>query len=343
MLETINSLPTIKDRNSPLYGKLDPKFWRYLRRPWSPGFFYDFKDPYNDIVTIIWGPRGGGKTTTAVALSIVDGMMKGIPVISNVPIAWVAKDNTGRCYKVESIPFDIDMFVTGDPILKYKRLLIDEANYQADRLRSTSNNNLSVTDILQQARKFRMSVTFSTINWQWLDPRVTGSLCDLMIECNDLFYKPYGKKHGLKKGQRCTWDIMDQSGKYSGKAFSRLDSRTFESKMFWSTFDTEHFVDPIEARRKRKVYDTKKVLLGPDGEPMEENEWLMSVGNQVLDLASKQPGEWKSKELYDTLGIETIGLRQKVGRYLRDALKIRSRDTMGRTVYDLSNISLAVA
>jgi len=339
-METINSLPTIENTDNPLCGKLEPKFWRYYLAPFDKGFFYDPNDPFNDLVTIIWGPRGGGKSSTGAALSIVDGQMRGIPVVSNIPIVWIAKDVNNVKYKVEYIPFDINKFENGDSSLKYKRLLLDEGNYLADRLRSTSNNNLGITDILQQARKFRMCVTFCCINYQWMDPRVTGNLCDITIECNDLYYKHYGKKHGVKKGERITWDITDQSGKLSGRQFTHLDSRTFNARLFWNTFDTEYYVDPREARRKRNHYgEEKKMLMGPSGEPMEEAEWYNSLKHRVAALAKAQP-DWKSKELYDTLGVDGIGARQKAGSFLRRLRGVQIKDGRGGAIFDFSNMEV---
>jgi len=341
-MDKITSLPVIENPSSPLYGKLQPRFWRYYLPPFGQGFFFDPRDPFNDLITIIWGPRGGGKSTTGVTLSIVDGQMKGIPTISNIPIRWVAKDAYGAKYTVESIPFNVEQFESGDPALKFKRLLLDEGNYLADRLRSTSNNNMGITDILQQARKFRMCVTFCTINWQWIDPRVTGSLCDIVIECNDLYYKPYGKKHGLKKGERITWDILDQSGKITGRQNSHIDSRTFNARLFWDTFDTEHFVDPREARKKRHGYnDAEKMLPGVDGELMPEGEWLASVKARVSALAQAQ-SRWKSKDLFDSLGLEEHGLRLRAGRLLRRIPGVYVNDSRNGPIYNFTKMEPAV-
>lgn len=310
-MEVINCLPTIKDPNSPFFGKLEPRFWRYYLPPFNPGIFYDHNDPFNDLVTIIWGPRGGGKTTTGVGISIIDGQTKGIPVISNIPIAWIARDNTGKEYRVESIPFNIDQFVAGDPFLKFKRVLIDEGNYHADRLRSTSNKNMAVTDIMQQARKFRMPVVFCTINYSWIDPRITGSLCDIMIECNDLYYKAYGKKHHLRKGERCTWDIVDQSGKFTGKPFNPLPGRTFFSKMFWNTFNTENFVDPHEARKK--LGSQEKTIIDSNGTALPQSEWLKTIEYKMLNIPD---GEYNPRDWWDMLGVEDTSQKLIAGRHL---------------------------
>lgn len=324
---TLTCLPTNSN------GVLAREFTRYYKHPWLP-IFYDYDDPFNDLVTIVWGPRGGGKTITSVSLSIIDGQMRGIPCISNVPFAWIAKDSNNKLYKVESIPFDVELFAHGDPSLKYKRLFIDEGNYLADRLRSTSNKNLAMTDILQQARKFRMCVVFATINWLWLDPRVTGSLCDILIECNDLYYRNYGKKHGLKKGYRIAWDITDQSGKLSGRQFAKLASPVFNASYMWKTFNTENFVSPQEARKK--LMAEQKMIIDENGNQVSQTDWLGGVRQNVMKLAKTQP-DWDASDFWSALGITEQSHKTMAGRFLKSNLGIeRTRAYDGAGKYDLS-------
>jgi len=324
--DTFTCLPTNKN------GVLYPEFWRYYKMPWLP-IFYDWDDPYNDLISIYWGPRGGGKTISGVSTNIIDGQMKGIPCVSNVPFSWVAKDSNNHLYLIKSEEFDQEKFAYGDMNLKYKRLLVDEGNYLADRLRSTSNKNLAMTDILQQARKFRMCVNFCTINWMWLDPRVTGSLCDLLIECNDLFYRPFGKRAGLKKGYRLAWDIMDQSGKMTGQQFNSVGSLTFNARYMWFTYNTENFVDPREARKRLKA--EKKMITDEYGQQITQEDWIKRLTKNLYSLAEAQ-GVWKSSDLWATLGIHDQGLRIKAGSYMRNQLGIEKQTKRnGRSSYDL--------
>lgn len=324
----INALPLTPN------GLLEPHFRRYHYRPWNP-LFYDYNDPFNDLVTVFWGPRGGGKTVSAVTSAIIDGQMRGIPVISNVDVAWVAKDLFGNLYKVVTIPFKVDMFIKGDERLKYKRLLIDEGNYLADSMRSTSNKNLAMVDILQQARKFRMCVSFCTINWHWLDPRVTGSLLDILIECNDLYYKGYGRKQGIKKGHRIAWDVRDQSGKVSGRQFHNLASTTFNARAMWKTYDTESFVDPIEARKR--LVRNEKTMLDEFGQEVSPTDWFRTLTNKLSKLALVQD-EYDSEDLWAALGLHNSpGLRVVAGRHMKGGLGIaKEADKYGHAVYDLS-------
>lgn len=327
--DTLPCLPTNK------HGVLYPEFWRYYYSPWAP-IFFDYSDPFNDLISIYWGPRGGGKTISGVTTNIIDGQMKGIPCVSNVPFAWIAKDSNGYFYKIESQPFNQEEFASGDLNLKYKRLLIDEGNYLADRLRSTSNKNLAMTDILQQARKFHMCVNFCTINWMWLDPRVTGSLCDLIIECNDLYYLPYGKRMGLKKGHRIALDIMDQSGKTTGHQFSKVGSLTFNSRYMWHTYNTENFVDPREARKKLKA--EKRMMWDETGQEIEQEVWHRRLTANLQQLAEAQKS-WKAHQLWETLGINDHSLRIKAGSYMRNRLGIeKTKQRNGSSTYDLSEL-----
>jgi hypothetical protein len=327
--ETLTCLPTNKN------GVLDSEFWRYYQTPWNP-IFFNFSDPFNDLVTIIWGPRGGGKTITGVSLSIIDGQMKGIPCISNVPFAWIAKGNSGKLYKVESIPFDQDLFAHGDQFLKYKRLLVDEGNYLADRMRSTSNKNLAMTDILQQARKFRMCVIFATINWMWLDSRITGSLLDLMIECNDLYYKGFGRKNHIQKGNLLSWDITDQSGKISGSQFKYLGHRPFNARYMWGTYNTENFVNPLEARKK--LMAEQKMITDEFGQQVSMDAWFSRLKDNTTKLAKARP-DWESEELWDALGISDRGLKVKAGQYMKGVLGVEKQQlSSGGYTYDLAEL-----
>jgi hypothetical protein len=327
--DVLTALPV--NKNNILY----PEFWRYYKPPWIP-IFYDINDPFNDIVKIIYGPRGGGKTISAVSFGIIDGQMRGIPCVSNVAFSWIAKDIKGRLFKIESIPFDQELFARGDLSLKYKRLFIDEGNYLTDRLRSTSNKNLAMTDILQQARKFRMCVDFCTINYMWLDPRITGNLCDVLIESTDLYYKPYGKKNKLKKGWRLCWDLMDQSGKITGRQFTHLGNTTFNARAMWYTYNTENFVDPREARKKLQA--EQRVIIDEFGNQVSEASWLAKIRANVFQLAKTKP-IWKGSDLWDTLGISEQALKQKAGICLIRNMGVeKTKDGYGQSEYDLSSL-----
>lgn len=333
----LNALPVITEGESKeLAGLLDPKFWRYYKLPWGKPLFYEYNDPYNDLISIIYGSRGGGKTMTGSTISIIDGQMKGIPVISNIPIAWVAKDIDDKLYRIESIPFDVEKFAKGDASFYFKRLLLDEGNYLADRLRSTSSKNLAMTDILQQARKFRMSITFCTINWMWIDPRVTGSLCDITIQCNDLYYDQFlRRKHHLRKGEWISVTATDESGKITGHQGTEIDSGTINARKMWGCFDTNNYVDPVQARKR--LNGDEKMINDEYGNPVSKRQWLANLKIKLDSLVKSGLTQWNSKDLWDSLAIDDDGLRKIAGRYMKNELGVEGqRKAEGGMVYDLS-------
>jgi len=313
----------------------DPK-WANYRQMWRP-FFWNGREPYDDYVQILYGPRGGGKSVTAVAISTVDGLVRGIPVVSNVPISFNVVNTSGTKFNLQSLPFDADEFAEGNDNLYYKRLFIDEGNYLTDRLRSTSNKNLALTDILQQARKFRMVVTFATINWAWLDPRLTGSLADVLIECNDLHYTAWGKHRGLRKGERIIWDITDKSGKLTGRQNVRVMKTTFYGRAFWGTFNTFNYIKPSDARRKLRS-QTMKFVTGDDGQQYERETWIQNKKIEILKMASEYP-EWDAKDFWERLGIENQGLRVTMGHILSEMGAVKERDYHGQSSYRLQALA----
>lgn len=298
----INALPLKEGSN----WKLADNFKAYYK---YPAIFYKKNDPYDDWIITLDGARGSGKTTAGVGLSILDGQMRGIPVISNVPIEWTAWDSTGRPFIVQSIPFDVVKFTDGDDDLYFKHVFLDEANYNLDRLRSTSRKNLEISDILQQARKFRMTITLATINSNWIDGRATY-MSDIAISVKDVYNTPQGRKHGIKKGVKSLWSIIDISGKKTGVPNHFYTSRTFNNKTFWETFNTYRFIKPKEERQKRT---TEKMIIDESGNEIPASQWYANLQQKVMDIPN---GEYSSRDWWEMIGIQDDSLKLVAGRFL---------------------------
>lgn len=299
-------------------------------------FFYDWQAPYEDYVYVVFGPRGGGKTATGVGLHMFDGMLRGIPCISNVPIQFPVWDKYNSKYLVQSEPFDPIKFAMGDNSLMNKRLLIDEGNYELDRLRSTSTKNLALTDILQQARKFQMSIVFCTINYNWLDPRVTGSLCDIGIKCRDLHFTPWGRKNGIKKGSLINWEATDMSGKYTGFEESKIADGTFWAELIWGSYNTMNFVDPLASRKRLNLSgaqaEKELTRLGYDGDK------LSAVKHKLMALQLAVPDKWDKADLFDSLGIYNDVEQQALIPYFKTLGVSFSRDKFDLTALNTEGL-----
>jgi hypothetical protein len=160
----------------------------------------------------------------------------------------------------------------------------------------------------------------------------------VLIECNDLYYNHgFRRKHQLRKGERITWDIEDQSGKLSGKQFTHLMSTTFNARGMWGTYNTENFVDPRDARKKLQGED--KMITDDNGNQVKKSEWLEMLKHKLVDLVRSGLTQWKSGDLWNALMIENDGLRKIAGRYMKYELGVeKSQSGFGGSAYDLSAI-----
>jgi hypothetical protein len=319
-IETINYLEKYNHKWDYFHGNMwDPKYpdgypagsdpnygWKYLTKA-DTNYNY-----------VIHGPTGGGKTGFAVYLCMVNAVIRGIPVYSNVPFQYFVYDKTGKKYIVVSKEFDVVKFINGDFMYWGSWVLIDEGNFSMDQKKTMSNMNVSMTDIIQEGRKMGMNLVFTSINAQWLDPRFTGSLLDIAVKCKDLYFSPWGNEHQVGKGIISWWDFVDISGKYTGNQGMPIDSRAFFYREIWNTFNTQFFINPLEAR-KRLVYDKMKITIGADGQQIiQDNKWINSIKQQLIDLKQINGGIWSGRDLWETLGIKDLASRVTIGKAMRN-------------------------
>jgi hypothetical protein len=282
------------------------------------------------------GPTGGGKTGTAVYICFNQGMVRGKRVFSNVPFSFFVQDNKGIWYKLVSLPFDLKKFVEGNEMYWDSYILIDEGNFTMDIRKMMSNMNLGMTDVLQEGRKMNVSVVFTTINANWLDPRFTGSLLDLRVSCKDLFFTPYGKAEGLRKGHVIHWDIYDITGKYSGYPGRPLGTRPFLMRQIFGAWQTRYFINPMDARRKLK-FNSETITAGGsdeagtggivDRQTMQDRIRLVTEGLQLSGTKTIP-----AKEIWATLGIESRGVAVWGGQLLKQMGYVKRQTDNGKGV-----------
>ena len=342
-IETINFLERFDHKWDNFHGNMwDPKYPDGY--PDGAEQYYGWKSltkvdtNYNFAVH---GPTGGGKTGFSVYLCMVNAIARGKPVYSNLPFQYFVYDVTGKKYLVVSRELDIVKFIAGDPMYWGSWVLLDEGNFSMDQKKAMSNMNIGMTDIIQEGRKMGMNIVFTTINAAWLDPRFTGSLLDIAVKCKDLYFTPWGNDHGLTKGVVSWWDFTDISGKYTGTPGMTIDSRAFFYRNIWNTFNTQFFINPLEAR-KRLVYDKQKLTIGADGLEIPVNNSSLKmdgIRQQLLELKDINGGVWDDEELWQTLGIQDLGGRVQVGRTLRKWGIEKKINYKGESRYILSGMT----
>lgn len=230
---------------------------------------------YKEFVAAFTGPRGGTKTANAVLWSI-DAMSNDVPCHSNQPIKtrMILPDNSVKL--IQSIDLDYPKFLT-TPDYYYRVLVfLDELQLFANSLRTMSNGNLLLQEISSQIRKQEMSVFYTIQDFAWADSRFSFQT-DVVVECSDLAFTPWGMEEGLEQGELAQCIYKDMTGIYTGRPYSKyFESHTFTvplKESVWGTYNTKNMVDPNQGR-KQYTFEKEQVVIkqGPEGTYIETKQ-----------------------------------------------------------------------
>jgi hypothetical protein len=223
------------------------------------------KSKYKEIVAAFTGPRGGTKTINAVGWAL-DAMASGLRCISNTEIeATLHVENEHRHVKADDLNYE-DMLINPQSY-SYCLALFDELQLLANSLRTTSNNNMLIQHVSTQIRKQGMSVFYTIQDLEWADSRFRFQT-DVVVECRDLAFTPWGMEEGLEEGTLAECTYKDMTGVYTGRPYYKYpEAHVFraEVKCLWGTYRTDRLIDPNEGR-KQYVFDKDKVLIGHNAE-----------------------------------------------------------------------------
>ncbi len=227
----------------------------HVRRIFSGDYLGDL-----DLCIALIGPRGSGKSVGMTGISILDGLLAGKRVVSNLPIAVrVVYRDCQKVFRTESLDAALMLDENEFNENYYDCLIcVDEVNtYIADSQRTMTNQALTFSYILQQMRHRRLSFVFTTQSEGWNTNRVRFQT-DFYIQCRDAaMFKGKPRKEDI--GRHSQWRIHDMSGLQTGEVLQN-DSRSysvppFAEKEFWNTpfwhaYDTQQM-------QKREKYVSK--------------------------------------------------------------------------------------
>jgi len=128
-----------------------------------------------EVVIGLVGLRGDGKSGSGAVIALLDYMMNGEPVWSNMPIGVRINvdDETARQYGLHhggtvtyrSKELDKEGLLRFDPQYNHGCYFIDEINMEfAEARRAMSNTNLYMDRVAQQLRKYTNSMIYTVIN-----------------------------------------------------------------------------------------------------------------------------------------------------------------------------------
>lgn len=284
----------------------------------------DYLGEYPLCVTLI-GPRGSGKSVGLTGIAVLDGLLAGRQVVSNMPIRIKVRYRDAEKI-MESEELMPEMLLDVNDFLNnyYDCLIcIDEVNkFMADSARSTMNQALYFSYDLQEMRKRKIDFILTTQVEGWQTDR-TRSQVDFYIRCRDYaFLSGKPKKEDL--GRKSRWEIFDMSGLITGEVM-HADRRTwavppytekiFWNVPFWNCYDSEL----LQTRKKYNLSDRKSTLEF-DEEKLSSIENTYQVPFQVITRLMGVNVERVSKvQLWDILKItEDHGMQSRIGRVLNE-------------------------
>lgn len=173
------------------------------------------------------GDRGGGKSGSCAVISIIDYMMSGRKVFSNMSVKcdMLVDDDIARAYGLKSggsVHYESEL-IDKDALLeldeRYRRscLLIEEINVEYSNVRRhMSNTNIDFNQVAQQLRHFETSLLYNVINEMFIDSQLR-SLTDVFVKTDDTAFNLDSLGNKKPRGVDFEWNITPMSGYLRGK------------------------------------------------------------------------------------------------------------------------------
>ncbi len=222
----------------------------------------------DSIVVTVTGGRGSGKTLY-LAFQGLANMIEGKTVWSNFPIHAIYQDRSGKRYRYDTLPLDMESLYSFDSGLAKGVLLIDEVNLWADSFASMAVSSRLLASVFQLVRKRQLSIFMSCQAFKFLNSRLRWQT-DCLVSCFDMSHL----YPNLERGAVISLTFKDLSGIFTGVPYSddsddyrhlRGDIRneghlTFYGKPFWGIYDSWQEFDVLGAMTKYKVERATRVI-----------------------------------------------------------------------------------
>jgi len=187
------------------------------------------------------GPRGSCKSLAAAAIGVLDGLVPGHIVVSNMAIRWglklgdmVVGYSSQELDKAEMLNYNLDKNIW---------VVVDEVNIEfSEARRSSTNRNLIFNKLLQQLRKRQINMIYTTQHEMWVDNRLRFQT-DIFIKTKDICLRPGGMYLPYDFGEFAEWRVYDMTGimgrgSYLEHGQRYADGLRFNGKQWWNTYDT---------------------------------------------------------------------------------------------------------
>lgn len=277
-----------------------PKPTYRIRRPFS---FWKYRNLRNRSIIIGFvGPRGSGKSVGAARTIIMDYLLRGKNVWSNMDIGFNLISG-GRVVEIRTKPLEKLSLVQLDQVFSNGVIYVDEVNLMAEARRSMSQSNLMFSYILQQLRKRRLSIIWSAQSENHCDDRLRFQT-DIFITCEDVSIS----KPNCDIGAYSRWRAHDFSGIVKGKVESKKGesipffSATMWNKPWWNMYST---------------WQLQEVGIGESNKVDPRQEEATNIAREIAKFIGNEGlTSVKKRLIWRKWGVDDINMMKLVGRVL---------------------------
>jgi len=205
---------------------------------------------------MIWGfigPEGSGKTTAMTAMALIH--VAGGGAVQTFPGYRIHNEKGKDLSKY----IDLHEWLSMPEFHRDTLFCADEIqNFMDSKLHNSVFSRL-VGRVAMQRRKLNMGILYTVQNWQWLNDRLRW-LPHLLTSCYDLYWSPWGKEQGLKRGEMLRLTTFDCKGFQTGQPWALLSQKILSSQALWPYFDSYMPVDIYEGETKFEVKRKTEVI-----------------------------------------------------------------------------------
>ena len=324
-------------------------------------FYQEYLDREYVLGTI--GDRGGGKSGSDAVISIVDFMLRGRPVWSNMQIqcdifvddesARAVGLDSGGVAHYESLPLQKGELLKLDERYRDGCLVIEEINVQYSNVRRfMSNTNVDFNEVCQQLRKFKASMIYNVIDEMFIDSQLRA-LTDIFIRTYDTAFDKDAMTRHKKPGLDFCWQLYSMTGYLNGEQgryalTHRADKCYFRFAPWRGVYDDkQHQEKGVYSLNKREREAALKAgLVVESSAEMEEttNEWQW-LSDNARKLRNSGIEYLEAHQLWQVLDIAEhdktpIQMGPVIPAY---GIKKHHQNKLGQWVYKIESFRLEEA
>lgn len=301
---------------------------------------------YKNALIIGWvGAKGNGKSLS-MAQAISWKLALGEKVWSNMPVKLSPALMNRKTFMNgepmeyrEADPLDWNLLYMLDESLIEGTVAIDEIGYYADSRQSGSTRNRLINACIRQVRHRSLDILYTAKAFKSVDFRLRDET-DVLIECEDLSYKPWGKDNKVEGGISIIQRFYDLSGIVTGYATDYFSPRRkqykaqiFRGRPYWECYDTREVISLEEAFTSVKLDLQERRISNRAAFDEGTRDTVLQV---LADLKQSGKDRVPSDVLWEMLASEGIeGNTAQLGRYI--PREIRRRGNRNGMFYDLKD------